>query len=245
MKKCPDCAELVKADALVCRYCGREMQQGTAAAALTMPAAAPIVQPMRRRRRERAKSRRRGARVRRSVRADNRDRPTHVTRRASQTSPAAARESAVEPATLVRELNRRSLELMLRRGWRRTGPPRPPRRRLPHGECFWRRGRVVLSGDRTRVNHEFKRVVGLEPEKLQASVLVAANERNEIAADQQFKGKMFEIEGVVENGGLFGLPACLHAGRDHRLAVKLWIRRSASARLSFETRSSHQRNARA
>ena len=46
MKKCPDCAELVKADALVCRYCGREMQQGTAAAALTMPAAAPIVQPM-------------------------------------------------------------------------------------------------------------------------------------------------------------------------------------------------------
>ena len=104
------------------------------------------------------------------------------------TSPAAARESAVEPATLVREL---------------------------------------------------------EPEKLQASVLVAAYERNEIAADQQFKGKMFEIEGVVENGGLFGLPARLHAGRDHRLAVKLWIRRSASARPSFETRSSHQRNARA
>ena len=56
-------------------------------------------------------------------------------------------------------LNRRSLELMLRSGWRRTG--RAPRRRLPRGECFWRRGRVGLSGDRTRVNHRLKRVVGL------------------------------------------------------------------------------------
>ena len=36
------------------------------------------------------------------------------------------------------------------RGWRRTGPPRPPRRRHSSDRCCWRRGRVGLSGDRTR-----------------------------------------------------------------------------------------------
>jgi hypothetical protein len=36
------------------------------------------------------------------------------------------------------------------RGWRRTGPPRPPRRRQSRDKCCWRRGRVGLSGDRTR-----------------------------------------------------------------------------------------------
>jgi hypothetical protein len=30
-------------------------------------------------------------------------------------------------------------------GWPRTGPPRPPRRRLSRDKCFWRRGRVGLS----------------------------------------------------------------------------------------------------
>ncbi|WP_211115418.1 zinc ribbon domain-containing protein [Nitrospirillum amazonense] len=32
MKKCPHCAELVKADANVCRYCGRDQHIGTASA---------------------------------------------------------------------------------------------------------------------------------------------------------------------------------------------------------------------
>ena len=35
-------------------------------------------------------------------------------------------------------------------GWRRAGPPRPRRRRLSRDRCFWRRGRVGLSADRTR-----------------------------------------------------------------------------------------------
>jgi hypothetical protein len=35
-------------------------------------------------------------------------------------------------------------------GWPRTGPPRPPRRRLTRDTCSWRRGRVGLSADRTR-----------------------------------------------------------------------------------------------
>jgi hypothetical protein len=35
-------------------------------------------------------------------------------------------------------------------GWRRTGPPRPPRRPASRGRRFSGRGRVGLSGDRTR-----------------------------------------------------------------------------------------------
>ena len=37
-----------------------------------------------------------------------------------------------------------------RSGWRRSGPPRPPRRRLPRDKCRWRRGRVGQTGDRPR-----------------------------------------------------------------------------------------------
>ena len=94
----------VKADALVCRYCGREIQQGTAAAALTMPAAAVIVQPTK------APPSRAGKIALGVVLVFGALFVLMIViglltspGARDTTSPTAAGESAVEPATLVRE----------------------------------------------------------------------------------------------------------------------------------------------
>ena len=42
------------------------------------------------------------------------------------------------------------VELTYASGWRRVGPPRPPRRRHSRCKCVWRRGRMGQPGDRTR-----------------------------------------------------------------------------------------------
>ena len=62
-------------------------------------------------------------------------------------------------------------------------------------------GIVTSPGKRAEtVSSESAALVGEdEPEKMQASALVAAYDRNEIAADQAFKGKTFDIEGAVES----------------------------------------------
>jgi len=47
--------------------------------------------------------------------------------------------------------SQRGLRNYRARGWRGTGPLRPPRRPQSHDACFSGRGRVGLSGDRTRL----------------------------------------------------------------------------------------------
>jgi hypothetical protein len=66
---------------------------------------------------------------------------------------------------------------------------------------------------------------------VQASLLVAAYERNEIAADQAFKGKPFDIKGVVESVAkdILDTPYVTMDREGFRSVQAMFPRRSANA----------------